>query len=106
MRKSTVVITGLILFSFIISIYFCPLVPESMATHWNSRGEVDGYMSKFWGLFFMPLLVTGLAVLFLAIPRIDPKRENIAKFRNYYDGFIIFSFSSCLPSISIHYSGT
>jgi uncharacterized membrane protein len=60
-----------------------------MATHWNSQGEVDGYMSKPWGLFFMPLLITGLTVLFLSIPRIDPKRENIAKFRKYYDGFII-----------------
>lgn len=89
MRKATAVITGLILFSFIISIYFYPHVPETMATHWNFRGEVDGYMSKLWGVFFMPLLITGLAVLFLAIPRIDPKKENIAKFRKYYDGFVI-----------------
>lgn len=89
MRKATAVITGLILFSFIISIYFYPHVPETMATHWNSRGEVDGYMSKLWGLFFMPLVITGLSVLFLVIPRIDPKKENIAKFRKYYDGFVI-----------------
>lgn len=89
MRKATAVITGLILFSFLVSIYFYPHVPEPMATHWNSQGKVDGYMSKLWGLFFMPLMITGLAVLFLAIPRIDPKRENIAKFRKYYDGFII-----------------
>lgn len=89
MRKSTAVITGLILFSFIISIYFYPHVPGIMATHWNSRGEVDGYMSKLWGLFFMPLVITGLAVLFMVIPKIDPKRENIAKFRKYYDGFVV-----------------
>jgi len=60
-----------------------------MATHWNYRGEVDGYMSKFWGVFFMPLVITGLAVLFLVIPRIEPMRDNITKFRKYYDGFII-----------------
>ena len=65
------------------------MVPEQMATHWNSQGEVNGYMSKFWGVFFMPVVITGLAILFLAIPRIDPKKENIAKFRNYYDRFII-----------------
>lgn len=34
-----------------------------MATHWNSKGEIDGYMSKFWGLFLMPLVITGLASL-------------------------------------------
>lgn len=90
MRKPTAIITGLVLLSFIISIYFYPNMPESMATHWNIQGEVDGYMSKFWGVFFMPLMITGLAGLFLVIPKIDPKRENIVKFRKYYDGFVIF----------------
>ncbi|MGA9188397.1 MAG: SdpI family protein [Methanosarcina sp.] len=89
MRKAKVTITGLIFLSFIISIYFFPLVPEQMATHWDSQGEVNGYMSKLWGLFFMPLVITGLAIMFLVIPRIDPKKENIAKFRKYYDRFII-----------------
>lgn len=88
MRKAKVTITGLIFLSFIISIYFFPLVPEQMATHWDSQGEVNGYMSKLWGLFFMPLVITGLAIMFLVIPRIDPKKENIAKFRKYYDRFI------------------
>ncbi|MGI5991698.1 MAG: SdpI family protein [Methanosarcina sp.] len=90
MRKPTAIITGLVFLSFIISIYFYPNMPESMATHWNIQGEVDGYMSKLWGVFFMPLMITGLAGLFLVIPRIDPKRENIVKFRKYYDGFVIF----------------
>ncbi|AKB21206.1 SdpI family protein [Methanosarcina sp. WH1] len=89
MRKGTVTITGLVLLSFILSIYFYPHVPEQMATHWNSQGEVDGYMSKLWGLFFMPLLITGIVIMFLVIPKIDPKKENIAKFRKCYDGFIV-----------------
>ena len=89
MRKATLEVTGLIILSFILSIYFYPHVPEQMATHWNSQGEVDGYMSKLWGLFFMPAVITGLTVMFLMIPRIDPKKENIEKFRKYYDRFII-----------------
>jgi uncharacterized membrane protein len=89
MRKVTAAITGLVFISFILSIYFYQQVPEQMATHWNSQGEVDGYMSKLWGLFFMPLVITGLVIMFLIIPKIDPKKENIAKFRKYYDGFIV-----------------
>jgi uncharacterized membrane protein len=89
MRKLIAAITGLVFISFILSIYFYPQVPEQMATHWNSQGEVDGYMSKLWGLFFMPLIITGLVIMFLIIPKIDPKKENIAKFRKYYDGFIV-----------------
>ncbi|WP_410507317.1 SdpI family protein [Methanosarcina hadiensis] len=89
MRKTTAAITGLVLLSFILSVYFYPQVPEQMATHWNSQGEVNGYMPKLWGLFFMPLVITGLAIMFLVIPKIDPRKENIAKFRKYYDGFIV-----------------
>lgn len=89
MRKTTLTVAGLVLLSFILSIYFYPQVPEQMATHWNSQGEVNGYMSKFWGLFFTPVVITGIAALFLVIPRIDPKKENIEKFRKYYNGFVI-----------------
>jgi uncharacterized membrane protein len=46
-------------------------------------------MSKLWGLFFTPIVITGIAALFLVIPRIDPKKENIEKFRKYYDRFVI-----------------
>lgn len=72
-----------------LSIYFYPQVPEQMATHWKSQGEVDGYMSKLWGLFIISLMITGLIIMFMAILRIDPRKENIAKFKKYYDGFII-----------------
>ncbi|MDI9395063.1 MAG: SdpI family protein [Euryarchaeota archaeon] len=89
MRKFPAAITGLVLLSFILSIYFYTQVPEQMATHWNFQGEVDGYMSKLWGLFFMPLMITGLVIMFLIIPKIDPKKENIEKFRKYYDGLIV-----------------
>lgn len=89
MRKTTLRVIGLIFLSFIISIYFYPQMSDQMATHWNSQGEVNGYMTTFWGLFFMPLIITGIAVLFLVIPKIDPMKENIEKFRKYYEGFII-----------------
>jgi len=89
MRKPILTTTGLVLLSFILSIYFYPQVPEQMATHWNSQGEVEGYISKLWGLFFLPLLITGLVIMFQIIPRIDPRKENIAKFRRYYDWFIV-----------------
>jgi uncharacterized membrane protein len=89
MRKSTIAIIGLTLFSYLLSIYFYPQTPEIMATHWNAQGEVNGYMSKLWGLFFTPIVITLPTILFLAIPIIDPLKENIEKFRKYYDGFII-----------------
>jgi uncharacterized membrane protein len=67
-------------------------MPESVASHWNARGQVDGHMPKFWGVFFVPLLAVFLAVLFLAIPRIDPLKKNIEEFRNNYEKFILLLF--------------
>jgi uncharacterized membrane protein len=89
MRKSEIIIFGIVLLSFILSASFYPQMPEQVASHWNAQGQVDGYMSKFWGLFFLPFVLVGLALLFLAIPRIDPLKANIEAFRKYYDGFVI-----------------
>jgi len=88
-RKNQIAIWGIVLLSFLLSIYFYPQMPAKMASHWNAKGQVDGYMSKFWGAFLMPFVLVGIALLFLAIPKIDPLKANIKKFRKYYDGFII-----------------
>jgi len=100
MRKSEIIVFGIILLSFIISIYFYPQMPEKMASHWNIQGEVDNYMPKFWGLFLIPFILIGLSLLFVAIPKIDPLKTNIEKFRKYYDGFIIL-FSIFVLSIHL-----
>lgn len=100
MRKSEIAILGIILLSLIVSIYFYPQMPEKIASHWNVQGQVDGYMSKFLGLFLMPIILIGFALLFVATPRIDPLKANIEKFRRYYEGFIILLF---LFLLSIHF---
>jgi len=89
MRKSEVIILIIISLSFIIGVYFYPLMPDKMASHWNFKGKVDDYIPKFWGLFLMPFISIGLFLLFVLIPRIDPLKVNIAKFRKYFDTFIV-----------------
>jgi uncharacterized membrane protein len=87
------IIVGLIVLSFAIGIYVYPQMPNMMASHWNTEGQVDGYMSKFWGLFLIPFAIVGLSLLFIVIPKIDPLKSNIEKFRTYYDRFIILLIS-------------
>jgi uncharacterized membrane protein len=60
-----------------------------MASHWDVNDQVNGYMSKFWGVFLMPLMTAGLVLFFLAIPKIDPLRANIAAFRDVFNVFIV-----------------
>lgn len=60
-------------------------LPERVASHWNARGEVDGYTSRFVGAFMLPLVALGIWGLLRVLPRIDPRRENYRKFEGMYD---------------------
>ncbi|MDH5806833.1 MAG: SdpI family protein [Candidatus Methanomethylicaceae archaeon] len=73
---------------FIFGIISYPYLPDKIASHWNAKGEVDGYLPKL-SIFLLPLIYSGISSLFLIIPRIDPLGVNIEKFRKYYDWFII-----------------
>ena len=88
MKASAWVTLAILVAFYIIALSFYPFMPEQMASHWNTQGAVDGYTSKFLGLFLFPFIATGLTGLFLAIPLIDPLKANIAKFRKYYDWFV------------------
>jgi uncharacterized membrane protein len=63
-------------------------LPDQMASHWGPSDQVDGYISKFWGVFLMPLITLGMMALFLIIPGIDPLKANIAQFRDVFNLFI------------------
>lgn len=89
MKNSKLIIFIIILLSFAVGIYFYPRVPESIPSHWNIDGEVDGYMSRFWGLFLMPIISLAVTLIFILVPKIDPLKENFKKFRKHFDRFII-----------------
>lgn len=90
LRKGELFAIILLIISYPIAYYFYTRFPETVASHWNSQGQVDGYMSRFWGAFMLPIIVTATSLLMLFIPKADPKKENIKKFLPYFDGFIIF----------------
>jgi uncharacterized membrane protein len=88
--KTTITISALLIVIVALAgVILWNRLPEQMASHWNEQDQVDGYMSKFWGVFMVPLLMTGLSLLFLAIPHIDPLKKNIAAFRGVFNIFIV-----------------
>ncbi|MFH0929375.1 MAG: DUF1648 domain-containing protein [Candidatus Aenigmatarchaeota archaeon] len=103
MRKVYILSLLIVLTSLMTSLYFYPIMPDELASHWNAQGEVDGYMSKFWGLFLMPIVSVALMTMFVIIPKIDPLKKNIKKFRSYFDIFalvtIVFMFYIYLLTI-------
>lgn len=88
-RTTIILVLVMIIGATIAGLLLWNRLPDQMASHWNINDEVDGYMSKFWGVFMVPLITLGMFVLFLVIPGIDPLKANIAQFREAFNLFIV-----------------
>lgn len=77
------------------AIWAYPQLPPRVATHWNFRGEADGYSGRFVAAFVFPLAILLLAGLAHVFPKIDPKGKNYPKFDDTYwlliNGVLIFA---------------
>lgn len=89
LRKNEILSFLLVLVTFLVTVLIYPSLPEKIASHWGFNNEVNGYMGKFWGVFLVPTIMLGCFILFIIIPRIDPKKQNIQKFEKYFDLFIL-----------------
>lgn len=66
------------------SIWASPRLPPTMATHWSLNGTPDGYSSRAWALAIVPIMLMFMTVMFNVLPKVDPRRENYAKFLSSY----------------------
>lgn len=89
MRKAEAALALIVAVSFAIGCYFYGSLPDRLASHLNASGAADGYMPKFWRLFLMPIISAVIFLFFAIVPRIDPMKSNIMKFRKHYDRFIV-----------------
>lgn len=74
----------MIIAAFAISIYFYPMLPDRIPTHWNFKGEIDGYSGKLSGAYMLPVMNLVMYGLFLLLPALDPRRENYKLFSSTY----------------------
>jgi len=77
----------LIIIIFLFGLYLYPQLPAKIATHWNINNQADGWGSKNFAVFFVPLLTLGLYLLLSFIPLIDPLKKNIEAFAHLYFWF-------------------
>ena len=88
-KTTSIIALIMITLALLAGVFLWDQLPDQMASHWNTYDQVDGYISKFWGVFLMPLITLGMLVLFLVLPGIDPLKANIAQFRESFNLFIV-----------------
>jgi uncharacterized membrane protein len=88
-RTTTIVVLIMIAAATLAGLLLWNRLPDQIASHWNVNDQVDGYMSKFWGVFLLPLITLAMFILFRVIPLIDPLKANIAQFREAFNLFIV-----------------
>lgn len=73
----TLMITSLvILLPVLAGVILWNQLPEQMPTHWNASGEVDGWSSKPFAVFGLPLILLAAQWLCMLGTLADPKKEN------------------------------
>ncbi|MCP3100786.1 SdpI family protein [Myxococcus sp. K15C18031901] len=86
MSRATVLSLGLVIAAFAMAFFLYGRLPESIPTHWNAEGVVDGHTPKPWGPFVLPLVMTAASVVLVAVPRISPWGFRVARFQGVFEG--------------------
>jgi immunity protein, SdpI family len=60
-------------------------LPDTMAVHWDLDGNPNGWMPRAIGAAFGPVMLVLMWLLLRFVPRIDPRAENYARFREAYE---------------------
>ena len=74
--KTLIVTSILIVLPVLAGIILWERLPEQMATHWNAAGDIDGWTSKPFTVFGLPLILLAAQWLCVLGTLADPKKEN------------------------------
>jgi uncharacterized membrane protein len=73
MKKYNVVF---VLLSAIVSIMAYPTMPSRVPMHWNMAGEINSWMPKSQAVWFFPLMIAAMWLMFSYLPKLDPKHAK------------------------------
>ena len=83
MRKWTPAVV--IALGYLFSAVAYPHLPSEVPIHWNLSGQPDRWVERRWGALALPTIMLVNWAMFVIFPRLDPRRENIARFQKTYD---------------------
>ena len=78
-NKRTLIVTSLLtLFPILIGVFFWNQLPDVMATHFGMNNEANGFSSKAFAVFGLPLFCLAIHWLAALVTAQDPKKQNIS----------------------------
>ena len=74
--KVLIITSIILLLPILVGLILWNQLPEQMPTHWNAAGEVDGWSSKAFAVFGLPLIMMAAQWLCMLGTAADPKKKN------------------------------
>lgn len=74
--KVLIIASIIILLPILAGVVLWDKLPEQIPTHWNSAGEIDGWSSKPFAVFGIPLLMLCFQWICVVATLADPKKHN------------------------------
>lgn len=74
--KTLIITSVIILLPIVVGLILWNTLPEQIPIHWNAAGEVDGYSSKAFFVFGLPLIMLAFQWLCVVVIGADPKKAN------------------------------
>lgn len=74
--KTLIITSIIILLPIAAGLLLWDQLPEQIPSHWNINGEVDGWSSKGFAVFALPLILLGAQWLCCFVTGADPKKAN------------------------------
>ncbi|MBL8879893.1 MAG: SdpI family protein [Phycisphaerales bacterium] len=71
-----------------VAAWFQQALPERVPTHWNWKGEIDGWGPRWQATWMISGVLFGIAALTLGLPLLGPFRRNFEKFRGTYGAIV------------------
>lgn len=75
--------------AIIASVIVYPKLPVTVPTHWDMLGRPNGWGSRVWGAWVLPIVMLLLWALMRVLPAIDPRGANYAKFGGAFEAIVI-----------------
>lgn len=78
-RKRIIITSIITALPMLVGILLWNKMPDTVATHWGSGNEANGWSSKAFAVFGMPCILTLIHLFAVGITLNDPKKQNISQ---------------------------